>query len=335
MKKEALLYDTLPEKGCFCRLCAHGCRIEEGRTGVCRVRENRDGALYSLVYGKLIASHVDPIEKKPLFHFYPGSLSLSIATAGCNFHCSFCQNWQISQVERGGGTHTGPDTSPVEVVENAVRRRCRSISYTYTEPTIFFEFALDTARKAKTAGLGNVFVTNGYMTTEALETIHPALDACNVDLKSFRDSFYRTMCGARLQPVLDSIRTIKALGIWLEITTLVIPGKNDSEAELSDIAGFIHDVDPDIPWHISRFHPDYEYSEGMPTPLDTLQRAHAAGVKAGLRYVYIGNAPGLAEDTVCPACGKVLVRRTGYSVAIEHLKEGACGACGAVIAGRF
>ncbi|MBU2439142.1 MAG: AmmeMemoRadiSam system radical SAM enzyme [Acidobacteria bacterium] len=335
MEKEALLYETIAGNVCLCRLCAHGCRIEDGCSGVCRVRGNRDGTLYSQVYGELIATHVDPIEKKPLFHFYPGSLSLSIASAGCNFRCSFCQNWQISQAPREGGTHTGPDTSPGEVVENAVRRRCRSISYTYTEPTIFFEFALDTARQAQTAGLENVFVTNGYMTKEALETIHPALHACNVDLKSFRDSFYRTMCGARLQPVLDSIRTMKALGIWLEITTLVIPGQNDSEAEWADIAGFIHDLDPDIPWHLSRFHPDYEYDAAPATPLETLQRAHAVGRGAGLRYVYIGNAPGLAEDTVCPTCGKVLVRRSGYSVALEHLKGGSCGGCGSVIAGRF
>jgi pyruvate formate lyase activating enzyme len=336
MIKEAMLYNSLDKLKVACRLCAHFCEIVPGKTGFCGVRENRDGKLFSLVYGDVIASHVDPIEKKPLYHFFPGSLSYSVATIGCNFRCSFCQNWQISQAsrEKNGGL-SGQNLEPSEVVTAALKHGCRSISYTYTEPTIFFEYAYDTARLAKKKGIANVFVTNGYMSAQALETIHPYLDACNVDLKSFREDFYKKICRASLEPVLESIRLMKRLDIWVEVTTLVVPGQNDSSEELAEIAGFIASVDRNIPWHISRFHPDYLYTDSKATPLDTLSRALEIGRNAGLHFIYIGNVLGMSEDTLCPVCGAEVIRRTNFSIANNKLKEGVCTFCGAAVSGRF
>lgn len=334
--KEAMLYRPLSEQKVCCDLCRHLCQVAEGKFGFCGVRQNREGKLYTHVYGEVIAAHVDPIEKKPLYHFLPGTTSFSIATIGCNFHCPFCQNWQISQASKrkeGGGR--GHKLSPQEVVDLARSYGCKSISYTYTEPTIFFEYAYDTARLAKQEGLANVFVTNGYMTADALETINPYLDACNVDLKSFREEFYRKLCKAHLEPVLDSIRLMKKLGIWVEVTTLVVPGQNDSEKELKSIARFIAETDPDIPWHISRFHPDYEFTDTPATPLETLRSALSTGKKEGLRYIYIGNVLGESEDTECPSCGKVLIRRQGFHVSASRLKGSSCPDCGQMIAGRF
>jgi len=297
MIKEAMLYKKLEEDRVQCCLCAHNCKIASGGFGFCGVRQNIQGTLNSLVYAEVIAYNVDPIEKKPLYRFLPGSASFSIATIGCNFRCGFCQNWQISQVSRRSHPFRGKrnnseevyELMPEEVVEEAKRNRCKSISYTYTEPTIFFEYAYDAAKKAKEAGLKNIFVTNGYMSKEALETISPYLDAANIDLKSFREEFYAKNCKAHLQPVLDSIKLAKKLGIWIEVTTLIIPGQNDSTSELSDIAHFIAGVDKGIPWHISRFHPDYQFLEEKPTPIETLKKAEDLGRKAGLRYVYLGN----------------------------------------------
>ncbi|MBE0480035.1 MAG: AmmeMemoRadiSam system radical SAM enzyme, partial [Dehalococcoidia bacterium] len=256
MKKKAMLWEKTDEGKVHCFLCSHHCRIADTRVGVCGVRRNEAGELHTLVYAATISANVDPIEKKPLYHFLPGSTSYSIATIGCNFQCGFCQNWQISQAARQeGGLVSGYEMMPGEVVKEAQRFKCASISYTYTEPTIFFEYAYDTSRLAREAGLRNVFVTNGFMTREALDTIQPYLDAANVDLKSFREDYYKTICKARLKPVLDSITYMKELGIWVEVTTLIVPGSNDSEEELNDIAGFIAALDRDIPWHISRFHP--------------------------------------------------------------------------------
>ncbi|NQT75193.1 MAG: AmmeMemoRadiSam system radical SAM enzyme [Candidatus Omnitrophica bacterium] len=289
MIKEAMLYEKLGDKKVQCNLCAHRCKVLPDRFGICGVRKNMDGKLHTLVYGDVIASHVDPIEKKPLYHFLPGSFSYSIATIGCNFKCPFCQNWQISQLSKRDEDAPGSQLKPEEVVREAKKNKCKSISYTYTEPTVFFEYAHDTAMLAKEAGLSNVFVTNGYMTEEALETIKPYLDAANVDLKSFREDFYKDMCQAHLQPVLDSIKTMKRLGIWVEITTLAVTGKNDSEDEFRDIAGFIAGVDPGIPWHISRFHPDFKYLDARPTSLETLKRARAIGEEAGLEHIHLGN----------------------------------------------
>lgn len=329
----AVLAHPLADKWVRCDLCAHRCRIPPGKAGICAVRVNHGGKLYSLVYGKAISAHVDPMEKKPLFHFLPGSLIFSIATAGCNFHCAFCQNWDISQMSKGANGRIMGDTfSPEQVVAAAQRTGCRSIAYTYSEPTIFFEYAYDIARLAHKARLKNVFVTNGYETAEAIDLMKDVIDAANIDLKAFRDATYRTVCGARLQPVLDAIKLMHAAGIWLEITTLVVPGQNDSPAELRDIAEFIAGISPELPWHISRFHPDYRMLDKEPTPRATLLLAAEIGKEAGLRYVYLGNLPGAGfEDTCCPSCGAVVISRSGYRVNSE-LTSNRCPACNAGLA---
>jgi len=331
-----MLYRTLPEQKVSCFLCPHQCEIVDSKFGICGVRQNREGKLYTHVYGEVIAAHVDPIEKKPLYHFLPGTTSFSIATIGCNFRCPFCQNWQISQAsKRKEGGERGHTLLPEDVVQAAKNYGCQSISYTYTEPTIFFEYAYDTAKLATKEGLANIFVTNGFMTPEALETIKPYLDACNVDLKSFREEFYKEICKGHLQPVLDSIRLMKKLDIWVEVTTLVVPGENDGEEELRSIARFIAETDPEIPWHISRFHPNYKYTDTRATPLETLRNACSIGRKEGLRYIYVGNVLGESEDTLCPSCGKTLVRRHGFSISDYRVKDSACSFCGKHVAGVF
>jgi len=334
MKKEALLYKKLRDSKVHCFLCAHNCKIEDGEFGFCGVRKNEGGVLYSYVYGELIASNIDPIEKKPLYHFLPGTLSYSIATVGCNFRCSFCQNWQISQTSKKEGISGGIEISPQAIVAYALENDCKSIAYTYTEPVIFFEYAYDTAKFAKEAGLYNVFVTNGYMSEEAIDTISPYLDAANIDLKSFNNDFYARICKGALEPVLNSIRFMKKNNIWVEITTLIIPGENDSDEELSRIAEFIAGIDKDIPWHISRFHPDYRFLDARVTPLEALRKAEKIAKKAGLRFVYLGN---VSEDTntCCYKCGEILIKRTGFSVTENKMKNGSCPSCGAVIKGLF
>jgi len=320
-----------------CGLCAHRCVIAKGKRGICQVRENRGGVLYSLNYGRLVSENVDPIEKKPLFHLLPASLSYSIATVGCNFRCKHCQNYEISQYPRlYGGEIPGRTRTPEEVVEAARRAGCRSISYTYVEPTIFYEFAFDTAKKAVEAGLANVFVSNGYTSPEATREIAPFLTANNIDLKAYTDRFYKEVCGARLQPVLDTIKLMKELGVWVEVTTLVIPGWNDSDEELKDIAGFIHSVSPEIPWHVTRFWPTYQMTDRPPTPHETLRRAREIGLSAGLKYVYIGNIPDAdGENTYCPACKTLVIERSGFQARQVHLAQGKCAACGEKIAGIF
>jgi pyruvate formate lyase activating enzyme len=332
--KQAMFQETKEEKKVQCSLCSHRCLIPPGKRGICGVRENKDGILYTLVYDKVIARHVDPIEKKPLFHFLPGSQSFSIATPGCNFHCRHCQNADISQLPRDrDGMIVGEALSPREIVNAALASGCASISYTYTEPTIYFELAYDTARIAAAEGLKNVFVSNGFTTPEALREIKPYLHAANIDLKGYTDEFYKKICGARLQPVLDAIRLYRELGIWIEITTLVIPGHNDSDDELKAIAQFIKSVGEDIPWHVSRFHPTYKLTDRPVTPVETLKRASRIGFDAGLRYVYEGNILGEGEDTVCWSCRKTLVKRIGFSVRETLIKDGMCGYCGVPIAG--
>lgn len=334
-RREAMLYSREETGKVVCALCAHRCRLGDGQFGICGVRQNINGVLYTHVFEEAIAAHIDPIEKKPLFHFLPGSKSFSIATIGCNFRCSFCQNWEISQARPSDGK-SGVRSShlPVkEVVRQALLNDCQSISYTYTEPTIFFEYAYEVARLARESGLKNNFVTNGYMTAEALEEIKPYLDAANVDLKFFRDETYRKICQARLQPVLESIRKMRELGIWVEVTTLVIPGLNDSEEELKGIARFLVGVDSDIPWHLSRFHPDYKYLKASSTPISTLRKAREIGQAEGLRYVYLGNVWGEGEDTHCPQCGTAVIRREGLWMKTNFLQDGHCPKCGQVIAG--
>ncbi len=290
MDHEAMFYKKMDDDRVACGLCAHNCVIQNGKFGVCNVRQNVDGVLYTRAYGNPVAIHVDPIEKKPLYHFLPGTRAYSIATLGCNFKCGFCQNWQISQIKdaRGSAEH-GTSVSPREIVDGAIRSRCQSIAYTYTEPTIFFEYAYDTSILAHERGIKNVFVTNGFISEEPLAAISPYLDAANVDLKSFRDEYYRRICKGRLQPVLSTIARMKALGIWVEVTTLVVTGENDSEEELHDIAGFIAGISTGIPWHISRFFPQYEYSDRSPTPLSTLRRAEEIGREHNLKHVHLGN----------------------------------------------
>lgn len=340
--KEALLYERLDGQRVRCNLCAHRCVIRPGHKGICLVRENQDGVLVTLVYGIPLSQAVDPIEKKPLFHFYPGSTALSIATAGCNFRCDFCQNADISQMPRDRGQIWGQQASPEQVVRAAQRYGSRSIAYTYTEPTIFFEYSYDIARIAASAGIASVYVTNGYMTRDMLEFFQGVnngggarLDAANVDLKAFRDETYKKVCGARLQPVLDSLKTMKELDIWVEVTTLVVPGMNDSEAELDEIARFIAlELGVETPWHVSRFHPDYKMRDRAPTPVQTLRRAHELGRQAGLRYVYVGNLPGARlEDTYCPNCGETVIGRRGFQIGQRKLVDGRCEHCGTVIDG--
>ena len=333
--REARLYEKLPENRVRCNLCAHRCVITDGGRGICQVRENRDGTLYTLVYGRVIARHVDPVEKKPLFHVYPGSTAYSIATPGCNFRCRWCQNWEISQMPRERHLIMGDVATPDQIVAAARRRHCRSIAYTYTEPTVFFEYAYDTARLAHEAGLINIYVTNGYMTEEMLETFAPYMDAANVDLKAFKEETYRRYVGARLQPVLDALKTMKRLGIWVEVTTLIIPGINDDPDELRDAARFVaQELGPQTPWHISRFFPAYKMRDVPPTPLETLMKAREIGREEGLVHIYVGNVTGEAEqDTRCPVCKSLLVRRWGYTVLKNRIRDGHCPDCGAEIAG--
>jgi pyruvate formate lyase activating enzyme len=343
---EAMLYERLEGDKVRCRLCAHGCVIKEGGRGICLVRQNQGGRLYSLVYGKPISGNADPIEKKPLFHFLPGTLSYSIATVGCNFQCGFCQNWDISQYLREGGVARqkipggawdGSPVAPAEIVRQAQLTGCASIAYTYTEPTVYFEYAYDCMKLAHQAGLKNVFVTNGYQSAECVEACQGLLDAANVDLKAFNDRFYKEECKARLQPVLDTLKRMHAAGIWLEVTTLLIPGKNDDPAELRELAGFIAgELSPQVPWHVSAYTPRYRYrGRGPgPTPTSALERALEIGREAGLEYLYTGNAPGHAtESTRCPGCGRVVIPRRLFSVGRVELAGGACPGCGHAIAG--
>ncbi len=332
--KEAYLYERLDKQRVRCFLCHHRCLIREGSRGICGVRENREGTLVSLVYGKVIARHMDPIEKKPLFHFLPGTQSYSLATVGCNFKCTFCQNADISQMPADRNQIWGEEMAPSMLVEEALANRAISISYTYTEPTIFFELTLDTSRLAVKKGLKNVFVTNGYMTEECLKEICPDLHAANVDLKGFTEGFYKEQCGAKLEFVLQTLRALKQMGVWLEVTTLLISGQNDSPEELRRLARFLAELDTDIPWHISRFHPAYRLLNVPPTPAKSLQRARDIGYEVGLKYVYTGNLPGDdGEKTFCHACKELLVDRYGFSVRKSTIKKNHCPKCGALIPG--
>ncbi len=331
--KEAMLYHKSENSRVDCFLCSHFCRISDGNCGFCRLRQNIHGTLFTRSYGKLIAQQVDPIEKKPLYHFLPGTTSFSIATKGCNFTCGFCQNWQISQnVSEYDESIT--DVSAEEIVKRAIKQGCKSISCTYTEPTIYFEYAYDICKAAKANGLATVFVTNGYMTEQAIQIIGPYLDACNIDLKSFSENFYRKNCSAKLQPVLQTIKSVYRAGIWIEITTLVIPGENDSDEELESIAEFLAGLSPEIPWHVSRFFPQYEFDQKKVTDVQSIERARSIGLKAGLRYVYAGNVAS-ETDTVCYKCKKVLVQRSGYRISGISVSEGKCPECQTQINGRW
>ena len=334
--KEAMFWAPAEGEKVRCSLCRFRCLIAEDQRGICGVRENRGGRLFTLVYGRSIAENVDPIEKKPLFHFHPGSLSFSVATAGCNFRCLHCQNYQISPFPPGKRpVIAGHELSPEQIVSRARDAGCRSIAYTYTEPTIFFEYAYDTAVLARGRGIKNVFVTNGYTTPEALEKIAPYLDAANVDLKGMSENFYKEVVGATLEGVLDTLRIYRRLGIWIEVTTLVIPGHNDSDGDLRGIARFIaEELGAEVPWHVTAFYPTYRLTDAPPTPSATLQKAWQIGKDAGLHYVYVGNLPGTeGESTHCPRCSDKVIERMGFRIRDRKLKDGECSSCGEKIAG--
>ncbi len=332
---EAILYEKLSGTRVRCYLCAHGCVIGEGHFGICGVRQNQGGLLRTLVYGMPVALHADPVEKKPLYHFLPGARSFSLATIGCNFRCGFCQNWQISQARLEGGVFPGEPIPPEAIVARAQKERCATIAYTYTEPTIFFEYARDIGRLAHEEGLKNIFVTNGFLSRECRQEAYGWLDAANVDLKFFSDEAYRRVCGARLEPVLETIRELKAHGVWVEVTTLLVPGENDAQEDLAAMARFIAGVDRDMPWHLSRFFPDFEYGDRPATPEQTVKRALALAQEAGVRYVYAGNVTGWGGDTVCPACRSTLIRRDGFQVKENKIVAGRCGCCAAAVPGIF
>ena len=323
-----------------CVLCAHRCLLRPGRVGLCGVRENRGGELVSLVYGELVAAHLDPIEKKPLFHVLPGSTSYSIATVGCPFRCGFCQNWEIAQAPRERIRHTTFHVEPVEVVDAAVAMGARSIAFTYVEPTIFVEYLLDVARLARRAGLRTVLVTNGYATPESIEVMAPWIDAANVDLKGFDDATYRRICGARLAPVLETLTGFRAAGVWVEVTTLLIPGHTDDPAGLGELTAWIvRELGPETPWHVSRFFPAYRFGHVHPTPVETIRRAAEIGRAAGLAHVYPGNLGSHADAddgvTRCAGCGALLIARSGYRIVEVRLRDGRCPACGRALPGIF
>ncbi len=329
--KEVYLYKKLKNKKVQCKNCAHFCVIGKGKRGICSVRENKEGKLYALNYAKPCALNIDPIEKKPFLHFLPGTSSLSVATVGCNFACYSCQNYQISQCPQLSGKIKGEQVSPEQIVKMAQRKKLPSISYTYTEPAVFSEYALDTMKLARKEGIKNTWVSNGFWSKELFDLINPYLDAVNIDLKSFEDKFYKKYCGGRLQPVLETLKRLKKKGIWVEVTTLVIPTLTDSEKMFKNIANFIKkELGKETPWHISRFSGAISWKlKDLPlTPIETLKKGYKIGKKAGLKYVYTGNIPGInSEDTFCPKCGAKMIDRTGYT--IERFdKKGRCSECG-------
>jgi len=325
--KEAMFYEKLSDDKVRCNLCAHHCTIHQDRRGICGVRINKNGTLYSLVYGRLISMNIDPIEKKPLFHFYPASSSFSIATVGCNFKCKHCQNYEISQYPHEHDDVPGEKVSPEQVVDAAGQSGCKSISYTYTEPTIFFEFAYECALLAHKRGIKNIFVTNGYIGSEAARKIAPFLDAVNIDLKG-SDAFYKRICGARQKPVKETIQLMRELGVWVEVTTLLIPTHNDSDEDLDAIIDYIYSTDPGIPWHVSQFYPTFELLDQPRTPLETLRRARERGFQKGLKYVYEGNVPGEGgENTYCHNCNEILIERIGYRIIKNNIKNSNCFKC--------
>jgi pyruvate formate lyase activating enzyme len=346
MKNKPLIKDK-KGKTFTCCACNRYCRLAPGQVGFCGVRANDDGKFNLLVYGKPCAVWVDPVEKKPMFHFLPGSTSYSIGTFGCNFACSFCQNWDISQAPQElrlrdpqgwrGYFQKLVDNNKIElppekVVENALANGCKSVSYTYNEPTIFTEYALDVMDAAKEAGSGlrHIYVTNGYETPECWDALKGKLDAANIDLKAYNEGFYGKLCKATMEPVKESIKLAKKAGIWVEVTTLIVPGENDRIEELRAEAEYLASIDKEMPWHITAFHPDYKMLNKEPTGPEILLRAREIGIAAGMKYVYIGNVPfsySAYETTYCPKCGKALVERVGFSVTSDNISNGSCKFC--------
>ncbi len=330
--RETILYEKFKDGRVKCNACNHHCIIKDGEHGICGVRKNENRKLLSLVYGKAAAINVDPIEKKPFFHFLPGSCSLSFGTFGCNFACAFCQNWTLSQPPKEKffwhDVNIGADWLPAKIITEALKRECQSVAYTYNEPTVFLEYAFDTMKAVHEVGLKNIWVSNGYMTAEALNLILPYLDAINIDLKSFSENFYNRLCGGKLEPVLENIKRIKKAGVWLELTTLLIPDENDKSVELKKIAEFIFNkIGKETPWHISRFYPAYKMKELPVTDIKTIEKAIKIGKQVGLKYVYAGNIPGSPyENTYCPRCNDVLIERANYIIR-RFDKNGTCPHC--------
>lgn len=335
--KEALLYEKLENEKVRCQLCNHFCTVSNGKYGLCGVRKNDGGVLYSLSYGNIIAEHCDPVEKKPLYHFLPGSRTFSIAAPGCNFRCRFCQNWHISQVrERYVSLNKEKNYHPEQIIRNATENACKSIAYTYTEPTVFYEVIKETESMIADQGtLYSVVVSNGFMSGACIEEMNRFIHAYNIDIKSFSEQFYRNYCGASLQPVLENVKKIHSDKIWLELTTMLIPGENDSTEEIEKITSFISKIDTNIPWHISRFFPDYKLQKHRITSDDVLNRAKEIGAKNGLKHIYMGNTI-QKNYTECPECGEHLVERSGYKIKVEEtFKKGICTKCGEKIAGLW
>jgi pyruvate formate lyase activating enzyme len=316
-----------------CELCPHQCRVSKGKRGLCRVRENQDGQYYSLVYGNLCARNLDPIEKKPFFHVLPATTSFSIATAGCNFQCKFCQNWEISQASPEEVDSI--DFPPEMVVEQAKEAKAHSIAYTYVEPTIFYEYMWDVAKIVKKAGLLNVCHSNGFINPDPLKNLCKVLDAANIDLKGFTETFYQELCSGELNPVLNTLKILRKEKVHIEITNLIIPTKNDEMSVIKEMCLWIKkELGSETPVHFSRFYPLYKLRSLPPTPVSTLEKARTLALSSGLEYVYIGNVPGHeGENTFCPRCKKLLIQRTGYMVGEVHLKNGKCGYCGKPIPG--
>ncbi len=332
--REAVLYKNRSNGSVQCTCCQHKCLISPDHYGICGVRKNIDGKLFLMVYGKAAAFNIDPIEKKPFFHFLPGTSAFSFGTFGCNFRCSFCQNWDISQIRNIG--EEGRDLPPEEIVNYCVSNKIPTIAYTYNEPTIFTEYARDTAVLAKKKGIKNVYVSNGYESIECLKFMKDWCDAINIDIKSFNEDFYRKVCGGSLKGVLETVARAKEMGIWVECTTLVIPGENDSSAELAAIVKFIAGISDEIPWHVTAFHPDYKMLDHNTTREETLEKAWKIGRDAGLKYVYTGNiSSGHGhENTICPKCGEILVKREGMGCLENKIAwNGKCFKCGEKIDG--
>jgi pyruvate formate lyase activating enzyme len=325
---EARQYTKTENSTTTCSLCNHRCVIKEGKHGICGVRKNVNGTLYAETYGKISAEAVDPIEKKPLFHYLPGTLSYSLGGIGCNFHCEHCQNWHISRASLEDARQN--TLMPEEGVERALQRECASISWTYNEPTIWHEYTLDMGTLARQKGLGTVYVTNGYITEEALRELSPMLGAYRVDLKAFTDDFYRKICGGRLQPVLDSAKLARELDMHIETVTLVIPGLNDSMEEMNGLIHWvIENLGPATPMHFSAFHPDYKMTDRGPTPVATLEKIYKSAKELGLKFPYIGNVYTSGyENTYCPACGTTLIERQGFSSRFRDLDGRQCAKCG-------
>ena len=335
--KKAILYEKLKDNKVRCDACHHHCLISDKETGICGVRQNIDGELYLLVYGKAISVSIDPIEKKPLFHFLPGRKAFSLGTMGCNFACDFCQNWEISQIPKNLDLiHTGEEWEPKKIVKYCKDNKIPIIAYTYNEPSVWVEYALDTMKLAKKDGIKNIWVSNGFMSEKSLNLIAPYLNAINIDLKSFSNNFYQKICKGQLNPVKENIKKIWKMGIWIEVTTLIIPGSNDSEKELKQIAKFLVKISKNIPWHISAFYPCYKMLDRPSTSEETLISAYEIGKKAGLKYVYTGNIPNSDhESTFCPKCNTLVIERWGMKVLENNLKNGKCPKCKTKIQGKW